>query len=141
MMKLLASALLLAVQSFAQTEANLGCITELALPVYPMIALLSQTRGEVIAAVTVNADGQGEVALEGPAMLRSAVKEQFDNARFDPVCRGKVVRLTFRFEITGVASDSTAIKRRTVFVAPNIYKIQSETLHFQPEFEYFASKK
>lgn len=113
----------------AQTEMNLTCIEELTIPKYPAIALAARVQGEVITAVSINSEGKGTVTVEGPAMLKAAVKQQLDAARFDRYCSGRVVKLIFQFQLNGVAEDNGHPLQSTVFAAPNVYRIVSEAWH------------
>ena len=103
----------------------MACVQSLTVPKYPIIARAARVIGEVRTTIVIPASaGPAEIKLEGPAMLTSALKGPLAEAKFFTQCAGRMVKLVFRFQLSGVESENP--QEKLTFSYPNVFVIVSD---------------
>lgn len=107
----------------AQVQENAPIKIEAATaPIYPQLAILSATGGDVVVQVKINADGQVTSAkvVEGHKLLQEASLNAARRWQFSSGGVGREVRLTFSFQV--MPKNTPQIELTPIFKPP--YRVE-----------------
>ena len=97
-------------------SSNIGCVQRLEMPGYNRLALSARIQGTITTSVllsptaspeeiTTERQGTTEAVTNGLKLLVPSIEQAIKKSTFRSECRGKTVRLVFRFEIKGAFRD------------------------------------